>query len=152
MTTLDLCPLCSAGIGGCEHEIVRWSYVAGELEPCVLKHDVETFADALYKSLRQQWVRGEVPKSHELRRLCEACASSFADEPNEAEGRSQSDIVDYVFAIVAKVPGVAYVDEGPTGRPETRVLWARDPDAIRENLRALVRKLEVEFSRQEDDS
>ena len=54
--------------------------------------------------------------------------------------------------MVAKLPGVVSVDERPSAHPDTLVLWAEEPDKVREEIRKLVRQAEIETWREEGES
>lgn len=66
--------------------------------------------------------------------------------------RGKSSILNYAVAVVAKLPGVVSVDERPSAHPDTLVLWAEEPDKVREEIRKLVRQAEIETWREEGES
>lgn len=67
-----LCPVCSAGIGGCDHEILRWSNYAGECEESALLGEALRFEKAIESLLAAARKRQEPPANPALLVIYEA--------------------------------------------------------------------------------
>jgi hypothetical protein len=148
----DLCPICSAGIAECEHEIVRWSLYASEFEPSALLDDVLTLNDVLFKFLEHCRRMGRVPTSPEIKGLYNlSVAEGWIDSDDEIEDRALPKAgVDAVLGVIGELPGVDDLIEGVPSQQQTRVLWARDAQAVRERIQQWVREMEIEVDRREE--
>jgi hypothetical protein len=142
------CPICSSGIGQCDHELVRWSYVASEFEPCAFLVEVKALSEAVRTVLRGYVNRFQLPESPELWELClTSCRGIEFAESGEWD-LSCVDVTTYALDAIRKMPGVVLVEEAHLGSPETYVLWSADPNAVRQCICALACKLEIDASRE----
>jgi hypothetical protein len=149
---IDICPICSAGVAECEHEIVRWSLYAAEFEPSALLSDVLTLNEALIRFLRHCRRMGRVPTSRELKQLYNlGVVEGWIDSEDVIEDSALPDAgVNAVLGVIGALPGVHDLSEGVPPQQQTRVLWARDASAIRERIQEWVREMEIEVDRREE--
>jgi hypothetical protein len=145
LNDVDLCPICSAGIAGCDHEIVRWSLYASEFEPSALLMDVLTLNEALIRLLRHGRP-GPIVESTEIAQLYKlGMAECWLDPDDEAEHRSLPETGVYaVLDAIGRLPGVHSQTIGLPPRQQTLVLWATVPQTVRARLRGWIRELELE--------
>ena len=142
----EVCPICSAGLAACGHELVRWSYVASELEPCALRQEVQPLENAVYTVLqgpRAPMAWPELSTLYSTHRFSPESIDGDDDLPD-------ADVAGCVLAAIERMPGVVRTDEGTMEHPTTCVLWSADPQAVRECMCALVRELEL-FADSETD-
>lgn len=152
MNEIAICPICSAGVAECEHEIVRWSLYAAEFEPSALLSDVVALNDALIRFLRHCRRMGRVTTSRELKQLCNlGVAEGWIDSDDVIEDSALPDAgVNAVLGVIGELPGVHDLIEGVPPQQQTRVLWARDAPAVRERIQQWVREMEIELDRREE--
>ena len=148
MTPDDSCPICSAGIGQCDHELIRWSSVVSEFEPCALLPEVQTLIEAVHTVLRAYVDRFHLPDSPELQELCHTSCDDIEFTGSGDWDLSFVNIAPYVLGAIGKMAGVVLAEETHLGGSETHVLWSADPNAVRQSIYALVRKLEIDASRE----
>ena len=152
MNDIDLCPICSAGIAECDHEIVRWSLYALEFEPSALLTEVLTLNDALIKLLCHSSSLDPIVKSRELERLYKlGVAEGWLDPDDDTEHRALPEAgVDAVLNAIGELPGVLDRIEGLPPKQQTRVLWASDAQTVRDRILGWVRELEIEVGRRQE--
>jgi hypothetical protein len=152
MNDVDLCPICSAGIAECDHEIVRWSLYALEFEPSALLTEVLTLNDALIKLLCHSSSLDSIVKSRELERLYKlGVAEGWLDPDDDTEHRALPEAgVDAVLDAIGELPGVLDRIEGLPPKQPTRVLWASDARTVRDRILGWVRELEIEVGRRQE--
>ena len=148
MTPDKFCPICSAGIAECDHELVRLSYVSSEYEPCAFFPEIQTLIDAVHTALRAYVSRFWPPESPELWELCKSSCQDIEFKGGGEMDFANVHVTTYVLGAIQKIPGVVLVEETHLGQPETLVLWSGNPEAARQDIQALVRKLEIDASRE----
>lgn len=141
MTLEYLCPICSAGLAGCSHEILRWSSYASEYEEASLLKHALRLEKAVEARLAAAWERRVPPADPELLLMYEEGLEYFVDE-----GDSAICPTSYVLDVVAGVPGVITGDEGP----ETLVFFTENPASVVTAIDDLIRKLELEVAKEEE--
>ena len=148
MTSDMFCPICSAGVAECDHEMVRRSYVSGEFEPCAFLPELQTLIDAVQTVLRAYVNHFRLPESSELLEVCRKSCRDIEFTDRGDMDLSNVDVTTYVLGVIQKMPGVVLAEEWHLGHPETLVLWSGHPEAVRQDIQALVRKLEIDASRE----
>jgi len=146
----DLCPLCAAGIAECDHEILRWSLVACEYEPCALADDAIAMQTVLEEVLRRAWRERRRPVWAGLHDLYAAGLEMLElnGEPCDEFDDLDPGFVESVIEAIAGMSGVSSSTEGDSyNEPDTIVLWATDVVAVREAIRSYRGQLEVELAR-----
>lgn len=146
MTLEYLCPICSAGLAGCSHEILRWSSYASEYEEASLLKDALRLEKAVEARLAAAWERRVPPADPDLLLMYEEGLEYFADEGDHETRFSPICPTSYVLDVVAGVPGVITSDEGP----ETLVLFTENSASVVTAIDDLIRKLELEVAKEEE--
>jgi hypothetical protein len=132
----EICPICAARSWECQHDAVRWSKNAGELEPCRLSASVAAVAEVAVQVLARSRSLRIAPQVSELRKLCE----SSITEPIDGV---LPDCVAWVLDVALSWPGVLGTEDD--GRA---ILWTADGSGTRDRLDDLRTRLEVEMCRQ----
>lgn len=138
----EVCPICSAGMAECGHEIVRWSYYVSEWEESALLKEAQALALAIHQLLLKCAVAGRQPRPNELWELYQESIEELLEQEGDA-GYPELEVIQFALESIAALPGVVAREEG---EQPTLVLWANDPQQVRADVQGLIRKYELEAS------
>jgi len=135
-----VCPICSARIAACDHEIVRWSLYATEWEDCALLGDMHALVAAVEEAVLGQQARGRLEGTSVLSARCAQLLGEAMNLTEVVSGHASVD-VEVILSAVSALPGVVEESNGGEHNQDARVLWARDPEGVRESVRGWVHEL-----------
>lgn len=148
MTVESLCPICSAGLAGCSHEILRWSYYACEYEDASLLKYALRLEKAVDARLDAAWERRVPPADPELLSMYQDALENLGDEGDRETRYSEigGGATWYVLDVVRGVPGVITSED----EQETLVFFTENPASVVMAIEDLIRKLELEVAKEEE--
>ena len=155
MPSASVCPICSAPPYGCDHDGLRWSYIAGEFEECLLVPDAMRLAQAVDALLLDCWARQREPSDPQLVDSYREGLALIGEDftADDALFGVSCNGTDYARGFIEELPGVVMEEEfdsafGGALEATTQVFWVRDLDAVRDAIEDRVRALEIEMARE----
>lgn len=136
----DLCPICSGTPGECDHELVRWSTYAMEWEECSLLKDAKDLAWAIHVHLRRCALAGVGPDLPQLKQLYRGCFAQLQENDEADSQRPLTEVIEFALDSIAAIPGVL---AGIVGVQPCRVLWAKHPERVQDEIRRVTRTYEI---------
>ena len=145
----DTCPICSAAMYGCDHEILRWSLYASEFEESPLDADAIALARAIAMLVRHCGaVRRRLPDFLPIGEIDLSEHAEQDDTIDDLEWNASTGVVP-ALTMIGKIPGVRVTDDASrSGQPATSY-WAADARPVRMQILDWIRACEIDLARED---
>ena len=141
------CFICSANIAGCDHEILRWSALAGEFEDSALRRGIRSLERRIGLIIVAALKRGNPPTNPDLLGLSRIALEVTGEGDNEdLQANIDGAVRSYVLQVLENLSGVSTSREwnglDDLNEEPTLVFWAEEPERVEQALEDRVRELE----------